>query len=155
MDQGLWPIIIGAVVAVVGTLFGWFTNRQRANVDESALVLGKWKELVETHQTEIKSIKDEFAAYRKHAEEELSAVRQRLLDVEKDFSDYRRSSEKRMQELENENLGLRRMIAQNSKSVAYRIGGLESKVSPEDRDMVEKIDKAGHNRRENGDDKGT
>ena len=143
MDQQLWPVIVGGVVAALGVIVGWFQSRKKAEIDESALVLGKWKELVEQHQSDIKTLKEEFLAYKKSAEEELEAVRHRLREVEREFADYRRTSEKRMMEMEAENVGLKRAISQSSRSTAVFLG--KGAAAPEDTDLVDRIDRAGDN----------
>ena len=144
MDQQLWPVIIGGVVAALGVIVGWFQSHKKAEIDESTLVLGKWKELVEQHQNDIRALKEEFLAYKKSAEEELEAVRHRLRDVEREFADYRRSSETRMREMEAENVGLRRAIGQTSRSTAVLLGTKKG-IDPEDADFVDRIDRAGDN----------
>ena len=155
MDQQLWPVIVGGVVATLGVIVGWFQSHKKAEIDESALVLGKWKELVEQHQSDIKDLKEEFHAYRKNAEDELEAVRHRLREVENEFTEYRRTSEKRMSELENENIGLKRAIIQNSRSTAVQLGRVDSSVAKMQTDKDEahdeinehlrKLDQAGDN----------
>lgn len=99
--------VIGAL-----TLFVTFlANRQKGQIDESALVLGKWKELVDQHQEAIKDIRAEFAEYKKTALFEIAELRERLAEAEV-----------RIRELETENAGLKRAIAQNSHSSAMLLG---------------------------------
>lgn len=99
--------VIGAL-----TLFVTFlANRQKGQIDESALVLGKWKELVDQHQAAIKDIRSEFAEYKKTALFELAELRERLAEAEQ-----------RIRELETENAGLKRAIAQNSQSTSMLLG---------------------------------
>ena len=127
----------GYAVALVTFLFTWLRDRRKNDIDESALVLGKWKELVEQHQSAIKDIRAEFAAYKTTAMQEVADLRHRL-----------RGAEKRISELEAENTGLKRAIAQNSQSAAYQIGKVRSVVVDDAMDdVVERLDQAGHNRK--------
>lgn len=99
--------VIGAL-----TLFVTFlANRQKGQIDESALVLGKWKELVDQHQQAIKDIREEFAEYKRTALFEIAELRERLAEAEQ-----------RIRELETENAGLKRAIAQNSQSTSMLLG---------------------------------
>lgn len=100
----------GYVVAIVTVLVAWLRDRRKGDIDESALVLGKWKELVDQHQAAIKDIREEFAEYKRTAIAEIADLRERL-----------RIAEGRITELEAENAGLKRAIAQNSQSTAYQL----------------------------------
>lgn len=102
--------MLALLVALVSAVVQW----RKGSVDESALVLGKWKELVDAHQSQIEILNSE-----------IKSLRQRLTDAEKEFADYRRATDKRIQELVDENAGLRRAIIQNSRSGATLIEGKE------------------------------
>lgn len=151
MSRELWLVAGGLLTAFVGAFFGWLASQRKTDVDESAVILAKWKELVERHEAQIerlnKSFDDyrdratkEFAAYREVAEREAQALRERLS-----------SAEKRIVELETdrtamreENAQLKRIIAQNSQSNAVYLG------PPRDADdeaAVAALDVAGHNSR--------
>lgn len=106
-DVGSWG---GWAASGLIALGAWWNARRKTDVDESALVLGKWKELVEQHQSSIAAIRDEFATYKQTAIAELKDMRDRLS-----------LAEGRIRELETENAGLKRMIAQNSQSTAHMI----------------------------------
>jgi hypothetical protein len=141
-DAQMWG---GWGVAIILGLFTLFTQLRKGKVDESALVLGKWKELVETHEAAIAALRGEFAAYKKEASEELEALRKRLRDVEKEFADYKRAASEQILCRDREIEGLKRAIAQNSKSAAYQIGRIRGVPSNEDSDTISKLDKAGDN----------
>ena len=51
-------------MAVVGTII---YNSRKVQIDESTLVLGQWKNLVDTHQVEIRQLKEEFGIYKRDA----------------------------------------------------------------------------------------
>lgn len=149
------PLVTGAslLVGLLGVLFGWLTSRRKSHVDESALILGKWKELVDTHEGAIKRLTDEFASYRATAREEVEALRKRLKEVEEEFASYRKSTDEHLRKKDDEIRGLKRAIGQNSRSTAFRLGGLEvhrekaeeARVAKEDQDALDKLNKAGDN----------
>lgn len=143
--------MVAGIVAVLGWLFGSYQHRSKAKVDESSLILGKWKELVDTHQEDIKYLKEEFAAYRKRADDEIDALRKRLKDVEDEFAAFRKESDKRVRERDQEIVSLKRQLSQISQSTAVQLGRRGGVPKPEDSEAVEKLDRAGHN--SNGDGK--
>ena len=100
--------VLALLVALVSAVVQW----RKGSVDESALVLGKWKELVDAHQSQIEILNAE-----------IKSLRERLTASEKEFAEYRRATDKRIQELVDENAGLRRAIIQNSRSGATLIEG--------------------------------
>jgi DNA repair exonuclease SbcCD ATPase subunit len=124
--------MIGYGLAAITAVGGVILNRRKHDIDESALVLGKWKELVDQHQSAIKELREEFASYKSEAVKEIADLRQRL-----------RAAENRISELEAENAGLKRAIAQNSQSTATFLG----RALPEDSEAIKALDRAGHNRR--------
>lgn len=101
----------GWVIGVLTLAVTFLANRRKGQIDESALVLGKWKELVDQHQLAIKDIREEFADYKRTAMAEIAELRERL-----------GKAEHRIVELELENAGLKRAIAQNSQSTAQMLG---------------------------------
>lgn len=107
-----WGAVSGWVVAIVAPLLVFLATNRKTDVDESAMILGKWKELVEAHEKAIAAVREEFATYRKSALEEIADLRTRLS-----------AAERRIGELETENAGLKRAIAQNSQSTAHLLGG--------------------------------
>lgn len=110
-DVSFWASVIGYVVGIGGPLGMYITSRRKTDVDESAMILGKWKELVEAHEKAIQAVREEFAVYRKSALEEIADLRTRLVAAEREII-----------ELKAENAGLKRSIAQNSQSAAHMFG---------------------------------
>lgn len=106
-----WGGVSGWVMAIVAPLLVFWATNRKTDVDESAMILGKWKELVEAHENAIKAVREEFSAYRTTAIAEIADLRTRLV-----------SAERRITELETENAGLKRSIAQNSRSTAHILG---------------------------------
>lgn len=135
----------GFLVGVLGAVLTWLAARSRAQVDESALVLGKWKELVETHEKAIASLREEFATYRRSANDEIEALRKRLREVEDAFATYRKDADKRVRERDSEIAGLKRQISQISQSTAVQLTRRVPKKTPEDQEAIEKLDRAGDN----------
>jgi cell shape-determining protein MreC len=111
VDSSITTGLIGFIGGTITVLFGFWTQRRKSDIDESALVLGKWKELVDQHQQAIKDIREEFSEYKRTALFEIAELRERLAEAEN-----------RIRELETENAGLKRAIAQNSQSTATLLG---------------------------------
>lgn len=136
-----WAGYVAAGLTAAGV---WIRDRRRGDIDESANILQKWKELVEQHQSDIKDLRDEFGIYKKEAMTEIAGLRERLIIAENRAV----TLEKRVGELEAENAGLKRAIAQNSQSAAYQIGRRDGQSVQREADFMERLDRAGHNSRE-------
>lgn len=97
---GGWALAL--LVALVGAAVQW----RKGSVDESALVLGKWKELVDTHQKQI------------------GLMQGRIDTLTSENTDLRArldKAEKRIREQDEEIDGLKRRFLQNSSSTVLRI----------------------------------
>ena len=102
MSQGLDPggngllvTVGGWVVAILIALFTFIAQWRRGGVDETAVVLGKWKELVETHESQITSL------------------RQRINELEDKVTELEergRQRESSIHELQSENRALRKQL---------------------------------------------
>ncbi len=132
---GQWGTILGWVVAVIGPILVYVATRRKTDVDESGVILAAWKNLHESHQQDIKSLKEEFAQYKKNAMDELNAYRATATAEISDLRDRLRDAEHRISELEAENAGLKRAIGQNSQSSAMLLGG-----KPPATDQIELLD---------------
>ena len=146
MNENLSGALIGSSIGLSTIFFTWLKDRRRGNIDESTLVLGKWKDLVEQHRLDteqhrhdILAIRDEFNAYRVASAHEKLALTNELTVVR----DRLVKAESRIGELENENVGLKRLIAQNSQSTAVRFARNEGKA--EDIEYARRIDLADKN----------
>ncbi len=132
----------GWVLALLVALVSAVTHWRKGNVDETTMVLGKWKELVDAHQTQIGALT-----------QEITALRERLVATETAFADYRRVTDKRIRELEDENAGLKRAIVQNSQSAAFVLTRQRKRNDKQDVDTsainerLDTFDKAGDNSR--------
>lgn len=115
---GGWAGLAGWATAVVGPFLVWLGSRRKADIDESAVILGKWKELVEAHEAAIKRLTEDFHAQRKRWDEENEALRKRVRDLEGEG----RAKDAKIKALEDEVVGLKRAIAQNSQSAAFQLG---------------------------------
>jgi predicted RNase H-like nuclease (RuvC/YqgF family) len=108
---GGWALAL--LVALVGAAVQW----RKGSVDESALVLGKWKELVDTHQRQIGQLQSRIDALTT----ENTDLRARLGATETEFADYRRATDGRIRAQDEEIAGLKRRFLQNSGSTVLRI----------------------------------
>ncbi len=134
--------LVGYAIAILTVVGTWLRERRKGDIDESALVLGKWKELVERHERALQAQQEEFKAFRTSALETERTLRVDLTDLR----DRLRTAEGRIGELERENEGLKRTIAQNSQTTAWRLDNRPGVSLPEDTDMLGRLDRAGHNK---------
>lgn len=118
MEPSLLPQTVGGwlgwVIAAATALFTIIAQWRKSRVDESALVLGKWKELVEAHESAIRRLNEDAERDRKRAAEEAHALRRRIAELE----EQGKEKDGRIKALETELEGLKRTIIQNSKSTA-------------------------------------
>lgn len=96
----------GWIVALATVLISAVVQWRKGSVDETGMVLGKWKELVDAHQSQISTLHQRI---------------EQLLRENMEFRDRLDAAEKRIRELEQENTGLRRAIIQNSRSAGRYI----------------------------------
>jgi hypothetical protein len=115
---GGWGAISGWIAAAVGPLLVWASTNRKTDVDESAVILGKWKELVEAHEAAIKRLTEDFDRERKRWTEDIIRMTARIVELETEG----RQKDVRIKGLEDEVSGLRRSIAQNSQSSAFQLG---------------------------------
>lgn len=134
----------GYLIGILTVIVAVIRDQRKSDIDESTLILGKWKELVDQHQTDIKALKEEFATYKRASTEEFAAYKQTAIAEIADLRVRLNTAEKRIGELETENTGLKRAIAQNSQSTAFQL----QRRNDEDDDMAARMDRAGHNLRE-------
>lgn len=125
---------LGYALAAITIIVAWFRDRRKADVDESTLILGKWKELVEQHEKTLAALNGEIAGLR----DRLNAAEGRIRDLEEE----RRGDRRRIADLENENAGLKRAIAQNSRSAAVLLPPTTPTSIQETADAAKVIDKA-------------
>lgn len=127
-----WIGVLIAFLTVAGTIL---YNSRKVKVDESAMVLGKWKELVEAHQSQIGSMA-----------EEIKGLRTRVRELEEAFAAYKIDAAEKLAAKDAEIAGLKRAIAQNSQSTAYQLGRHGSGVQDDrDSETIAALDRAGHN----------
>ena len=130
-----------------GWVVGLFTvgativqNRRKSDVDESALVLKAWKELMDTTERRVSSLVAEVESLQKR----LAVAEARISEMQGERSAYLA----RIEGLETENRGLKASIAQNSKSAAFLLER-NAKRSADGRDNLQEqiaaLDQAGHN----------
>lgn len=124
-----WP---GYLIAIVTVVITFLVNWRKGRVDESALILGKWKDLVDAHEAQIKRLNEDFDAHREEARAEGRRRDERIALLERENG----ALKVKIAALEDENAGLKRMIAQNSQSTAHMIGrpgdAAVSKANPKD-----------------------
>lgn len=116
-----WP---GYLVAVLTVVVTFLVNWRKGKVDESAVVLGKWKELVDAHEGQIRRLNEEFEAHRQEARTEISRLGDRIAHLERENSQLRQ----KVAQMEDENAGLKRMIAQNSQSTGYLLSNPDAVI---------------------------
>ena len=99
-----WP---GYLFGLAMLLFPFLVNWKKGKVDESAMILGRWKDMVDQHAEDIKELRDEL----RNERAENARLRSSLADAHEEIG-----------RLKDEVVGLKRMIAQNSQSTAQMLG---------------------------------
>jgi flagellar motility protein MotE (MotC chaperone) len=118
---------IGAAIgAAIAGIFAWLTQRSKGETDQSVAVLGEWSKLNKGLADRLAAVEKEFSEYRQQVAADMDKMRQ---DCRRENEEMRNRHRAEMQALRDLNEGLQRMIAQNSKSTAYLMGGI-----PEDGD---------------------
>lgn len=79
----------GWAVAIVIGLFTFIAQMRRGGVEETAVVLGKWKELVEAHEKQIEGLNGEISRLKQRvaeleelAERQIETIKQLSADLE-------------------------------------------------------------------------
>lgn len=114
-DASIFVAVGGWVVAILIALLTAVIQLRRGGAEETAVVLGKWKELVEAHEKQIKGLN-----------EEISALRHRVHELEELVEEQREIIKKLEKALEGE----RRQGAQRERSFKEQLARL-SKSSNE------------------------
>lgn len=113
-QYGGWLV---GLLAVIGTII---YNSRKVAVDESALVLEKWKQFAEMHAADMTRLRAEMDKDRSRLEAELDEVRHELKEVQHEFAQFRKDSENRIRSRDEEIAGLKRTISQISQSTAVQ-----------------------------------
>jgi septal ring factor EnvC (AmiA/AmiB activator) len=115
-DAGFLVTVGGWVVAILVAMFTFIAQWRKGGVEETALVLGKWKELVEAHERELGGLRDEI--------KNLQARVAELEEVAEGRGD-------RIRELETELEGERNQRRQQARSFAEQLKRLGHNNPPE------------------------
>lgn len=94
-DASVLIAVGGWLVAIIIAMFTFIANLRRGGAEETAIVLTKWKELVEAHEKQIKVLKDEIAVLRSRVTEleELAETQKQVIEkLEKDLDGERRNA---------------------------------------------------------------
>jgi gas vesicle protein len=127
VGSGTIGAVLGAVVtAFIAAATGVFTQRSKSETDQSVAVLGEWSKLNKGLADRLAAVEKEFSEYRQQIAADMDKMRQ---DCRRENDEMRSRHRKEMRAMRELNEGLQRMIAQNSKSTAYLMGGM-----PEDGD---------------------
>lgn len=114
-----WPgYLFGAATILLAFLVNW----RKGKVDESAVILGKWKDLVDAHEAQIKRLNEDFDSHRAQATSEIADLRQRLQSAELRITEM----EAQAREKDKYIVGLEAQIRQNSQSTAHLLGRPEA-----------------------------
>lgn len=120
-----WVTAGSLLAALLTIVFTALANRRKSEIDESTLVLGKWKELVEAHESRLKRMNEDFEAYRINSREEREALKARVAELEhkvKSLEDGHaaaiRDRDEQIRARDEEIAGLKAAIRANSRSTA-------------------------------------
>lgn len=98
----------GWVIGALTLLVTFLANRSKGRIDESALVLGEWKKLLDAHKERIDALDERI----KSLEAENKVLRGRVLALEKELHEVKGEKER----VTEENAGLRRQLGQMAQS---------------------------------------
>lgn len=127
---GLFAAIGGWVVALLIALFTFIAQWRKGGVDETAVVLGKWKELVEAHQTQLASLKDEIVELRARVAD-LEDSNEQLEKTAKKLAKDVEERDARIAKLERDLEGEKRNLQQQANSFAEQLKRLGHNNPPE------------------------
>lgn len=116
----------GAFGAVFGTaitaIFAWMAQRNKGQVEETVAVRQQWEKLTGSLATRLSTVEREFAEYRQQMAKQIADMEQRHAAERRE---ERRRHDAELRAMRELNEGLQRQIAQNSQSVAHRLGDPE------------------------------
>lgn len=113
------------LVTVLGTIF---YNNRKVKVEESDIILSRWKDFSDTHQADMKRLREEMDKDRTRYEAELEYLRERVKEVEKELVAVRKDSAEQILARDKEIAGLKRTISQISQSTAVQLGRVKRRA---------------------------
>lgn len=114
--------VAGWIVAILIAMFTFIAQMRKGGADETAVVLTKWKELVEAHEGQIEGMK-----------EELLSMRLRIRELEATVE----TQNKMISDLTAQLEGERRQSQQQARSFRNQLRQLGKNDVPEERDGPE------------------
>ncbi len=96
----------GWILALVVAVLAWVQNKRKTDVDESAIILTKWKEMVEAHERRVSILTSE-----------VDGLRDRLVKAEARITDLEEIGRAKDRTI----AGLEATIRQNSQSTAFQL----------------------------------
>lgn len=118
-QQGVVATFGGWAVAIIIALFTFMAQWRKGGAEETAVVLTKWKELVDAHEKQISGLR-----------KEIDIMRQRIHELEIVVEEQRKEITQLTQTLEGE----RRQAAQQAKSFRRQLRDLGKNDVPRERD---------------------
>lgn len=79
--QGMLVAVGGWAVAIIIALFTFIAQMRKGGTDETAMVLAKWKELVEAHESQINGMRAELDNMRRRIHELEGVVAQQNNEI--------------------------------------------------------------------------
>jgi septal ring factor EnvC (AmiA/AmiB activator) len=117
-SQGILITVGGWAVAIVIALITFVAQIRKGGADETAVVLTKWKELVDAHEKQIEGLRGE-----------MEAMRRRIHELE----DTVEAQAKTIRDLTSTLEGERRQAQQQAKSFRNQLRALGKNDVPEER----------------------
>lgn len=121
-NAGILVTVGGWLVAILVAIFTFIAQWRKGGVEETAVVLTKWKELVEAHESQIRGLHGEITELRALAKERM----ERIEALERERADDR----KRIEALEKELKGTKDNLKQQAASFAEQLKRLGHNGGP-------------------------
>lgn len=128
-NAGILVTVGGWLVAILVAIFTFIAQWRKGGVEETAMVLGKWKELVEAHEHQIEGLHGQI----KTLTEKVVALESAAADLRKTASGLERVAEDRLhriEHLERELEGAKRNLKQQAESFAEQLKRLGHNGGP-------------------------
>lgn len=123
-----WPgYLIGALTVVITLVISW----RKGKIDESALILGRWKDMVDQHAEDIKDLREELRKER----DQNATLREQLRSALTEADELR----ERLRKAEDKINGLERKIIQLGRSALNNIVPPDPGAEPSDSEAMKAL----------------
>lgn len=137
-----WGAIGVFIGGIVTGLFAWLVQKSKGGTDTELAVLAQWEKLTKGWAERLSAVEKDFSEYRTKMSKEIEELRRdhaaELEKIRRDHSaeidEMRTKHRTEMRKLREQNDGLLKMIAQNSRSTAQLMGDTPVTQAKDDSD---------------------